>query len=132
MKSILATVVGVIFSAKNNLPHVRRKLCALNPMNSAVIMKPLKLNLLSTIRKLLTATKTPHSFHLNKQHFDTDRMTVFNNVPRGCRRHFQEGCSHRKAVRKTGPVGRDATRRDEPAGFKAPANSLVYGHLLGT
>lgn len=54
-----------------------------NPTNSAV-MKPLKLNLLPTIRKWFTAFRTPHSFRLNKQHFDTDRMTMYNNVPRDC------------------------------------------------
>lgn len=52
-------------------------------MNSAV-MKPLKLNLLPTIRKRSVATKTPHSFHVNKQYFDTDRLTMYNKVPREC------------------------------------------------
>jgi hypothetical protein len=30
------------------------------------------------------------------------------------------------------PDKRDATQRDEPAGIRAPANSLVYGQLLDT
>jgi hypothetical protein len=74
-------------------------------------MKPWKLNLLPRTGKWFTATKTPHSFHLNKQRFDTARMTMYNNVPRDSWRHFQEGCTQRKAAWKTGSVGRDATRR---------------------
>ena len=54
-----------------------------NPINSGA-MKLLKPNVLPTTRKWLTATKTPHSIHFNKQHFDTDRMTTYNNVPRDC------------------------------------------------